>query len=693
MTASRRRAQARPPFPLPRAAAGFCLCMVAATTLAATDEPRRLEQITVTAERTTLTAPGAERARLEAARVPGGANVVAIEDYARGRASNLAEVFATTPGVFAQPRFGSEEARLSIRGSGLQRTFHLRGVHLFHDGVPLTLADGSADFQAIEPLALAYTEVLRGANAFARGAASLGGAIDFISPTSVDGANLLRLDGGSFGFRRALAAFGDAGERIDGYVTLSAHRQDGFRDWSRQRNVRVTGNLGWHAGEGVETRLYVAAVDSDSQLPGALTWAQLRADPTQANAGNLAGRQKRDFTLLRIADRTVVELPAGRLEISAAWSAKDLHHPIFQVLEQRSDDGLAGLRWTHAVRRGMTSHEFTLGAQPSWNSMLDDRFVNVNGEAGARTARSRQRSRNLVAWAEDRVTLGEHLSLAAGAQWMQSERRYVDRFLANGDQGLDATYVRWSPRLGVMWSQDDDWSVFANLSDSFEPPSFGELSGGPGVDLLRAQHARTAEIGTRGRLGRARWDLALYDARVRGELLSLNDPTGQPLGTLNVPRTRHRGVELGATIPLAPRLEWHGAAMLNDFRFDGHALHGDRRLPGIPARFHRGELRWRAHRAVEVDLTLELSSRTPVDVAGTSFAPGHAVWGLRLAGQAGAFDWHLDARNLGDERYAATTGVIADARGQDLAQFYPGDGRSVYLGLAWRLPDTLPRGR
>src|SRR5688572_20437415 len=111
--------------------------------------------VTVTARRVTLTAPGEEAARAAAARVPGGVSIVGSEEYADGRASNLQDVFAFTPGVFIQPRFGAEEARLSIRGSGLQRTFHLRGINLLQDGVPITLADGGSDFQAIEPLSLA----------------------------------------------------------------------------------------------------------------------------------------------------------------------------------------------------------------------------------------------------------------------------------------------------------------------------------------------------------------------------------------------------------------------------------------------------------------------------------------------------------------------------------------------------------
>ncbi|MCZ8131661.1 MAG: TonB-dependent receptor plug domain-containing protein, partial [Steroidobacteraceae bacterium] len=243
--------------------------------------------VTVTAKRLSPTAPGEVAAREEAARVAGGANVVGLAEYADGRASTLVDVFRLAPGVFAQSRFGAEEARLSIRGSGLQRTFHMRGIWLLQDGVPLTLADGGGDFQGIEPLALAYTEVLRGANARQYGAATLGGSINFVSPTGRDGGLFRpRAEFGSFGYRRALLRGGDASERMDWAGSLAGYAQDGYRDWSEQRNLRAFGNVGLRLRDDLETRFYVAAVDTDSQLPGSLTRAQLAANPRQASAGS-----------------------------------------------------------------------------------------------------------------------------------------------------------------------------------------------------------------------------------------------------------------------------------------------------------------------------------------------------------------------------------------------------------------------
>ncbi|NBS94171.1 MAG: TonB-dependent receptor, partial [Betaproteobacteria bacterium] len=217
------------------------------------------------ADTVTVTAPvidrslpdiGAARARLD--QVPGGTDVVDSERYRDGRASTLADMLQASPGVFAQSRFGAEESRISIRGSGLQRTFHGRGLLLLQDGVPLNLADGGVDMQAIEPLATRYTEVYRGANATPYGATTLGGAINFVSFSGRDAPGLqARVEAGSFGYKRASVGYGFVDGKFDGFVSASEFYQDGYRDHARQNTQRAFANLGYDFGGGVRSRFFL----------------------------------------------------------------------------------------------------------------------------------------------------------------------------------------------------------------------------------------------------------------------------------------------------------------------------------------------------------------------------------------------------------------------------------------------------
>jgi iron complex outermembrane receptor protein len=88
----------------------------------------------------------------------------------------LAVDVAVDPGanvVFRQP--GNDQARLNIRGSGLQQNPVQRGVRLLLDGLPVNLADGSFIIGVLEPRTTQYIEVYRGANGARYGATTPGG--------------------------------------------------------------------------------------------------------------------------------------------------------------------------------------------------------------------------------------------------------------------------------------------------------------------------------------------------------------------------------------------------------------------------------------------------------------------------------------------------------------------------------------
>ena len=123
--------------------------------------------------------------------IPGGASLVDMDVVKQGRVSTWVDSLGLAPGVFVQERFGSEEARISIRGSALSRTYHGFGLKVMQDGIPINYADGFFDMQTIDPAAARYVEVLRGPNASGYASSTLGGAINFVSPTGYDSPRLI----------------------------------------------------------------------------------------------------------------------------------------------------------------------------------------------------------------------------------------------------------------------------------------------------------------------------------------------------------------------------------------------------------------------------------------------------------------------------------------------------------------------
>lgn len=641
--------------------------------------------------------PDAGEQQVDAARkaigqTPGGVTIVDTETVREGRVSTFQDALGMAAGVFIQPRFGAEESRISIRGSGLQRTFHLRGLRLMQDGVPLNLADGSGDFQSIEMLAARHIEVFRGANALQYGSTTLGGAINFVSPTGHAAAPAeVRAEAGSFGYRRLFGQFAGVGgtdRKLDYVASIGYLGLDGFRDHAHQENVRFNGNLGVAINPDLESRFYLALDRSNSQLPGNLTKAELESTPRKST--NLSdASQKRDTSVKRLSNKTTLRLGDGVLEASAFYSEKTLFHPIFQLIDQTNHDYGVGLRYVLDSTLGGRRNRLTVGIAPARGTTDETQWINNAGRRGTLVVKNTQDASNIDLYAENQFYLDTQTSLIAGAQHSIARREITDLL---GKNSLAHTYRGTSPKLGVLHETAGGAQVFANVSASFEPPPVSEMNTAAFLSapftpaLLKAQTGVTAEIGTRGRSAALEWDAALYYAHMRNEFLSEElFPTRST--TVNVPRTVHAGLEAALTWRPADPLEWRNALLVNAFRFDGDPLYGNNALPGIPRALLRSSLQYQFSNGMYAGANLEWSPRRmPIDMANSYFADGYRIWGLK-AGQRikQGLSWFVEARNLFDKKYAATTGVVANAGGKDVAQFLPGDGRSVFVGLEWKL--------
>ncbi len=666
----------------------------------AEEAPVQLDPIEVTASRTnSLTSPTLETDRDALALNAGGTEVVDSDRYLTGRAATLADTFALSPGVFAQPRFGSDEARLSIRGSGLQRTFHGRGLRVLQDGVPINLADGGFDMQSLEPVAADHINIWRGANALSTGASTLGGAIDYISRTGrTSPGGFTRIEAGSFETFRATLAGGASSGNLDAYASFTQSQLEGFRDHAAQNNQRLFANAGLRLSDTVEARLHLTAVRTDSELPGNLTKAELNADPTQADNsffGSVRYDNHRDYDLVRLASKTTVQLSADTtIDLIAAFTVKDLDHPITPfvgVIDQYSKDALLGASLTHAgdVHRLRAGLMLTRGQTDSatYQNLL-------GGTRGALTSDSDQTATNLEAFSEDQIALGRGFTAILGATAALNRRESDTNVGASAS--YDRDYKNLAPKLGLRWNNPDrDLQFYGNVSGSYEPPSFSETNATTTAN--DAQTAVTVELGSRGQRGPVRWDASVYHAKIKDEFLALNDTLGAPLGTTNADRTIHQGVELGleadllgtawnATEAPANRLVLRSAWTYGRFKFDDDAVYGNNTIAGLPPHLVRGELLWETKSGYYFGPTFEwVPTKSYVDHANTLSADPYALLGWKLGRRVTeGLSWFIEAKNLTDETYAATTNVIADALGADARSFLPGDGRSIFAGLEYQ---------
>lgn len=690
-----------------------------------------LPTVVVNAAGESLTVPGVESARAELSRTPGGTTVVDAEHYRLGRAASFEDIFKDVPGVYAAGR-GSDgdEVKLSIRGSGLDLGFHLRGIKILQDGVPVSLADGFGDFQSIDPLSVRLVEVWRGSNALRYGSTTLGGAINFVSPTGHNSDRLrLRLEVGSYDYINGQISTGGVNGPWDYYVSLTGMNRTGFQDHSAMTSERLFGNIGYRFNENAETRFFISYVRSRTALPGNLTAEEIENTPDRADPDAIAFDQRRDVDWFRIANKTTLQLcETQRLEGSLYYTYFYLDHPLFWNpfflnglgVRVGTYNNFGGeLRYINEGDWLGRKNRFTLGISPGATLLHDERLKNDFGKHGEHVADGHTTAVNYDVYAEEQHYFTDQFSMLLGGSFTYAVRNFEDDFLSdlNGDQSRDQDYYGFSPKLGALYDLTPRTQFFANVSRSFEPPTSVEIVGlgGPAGDVLTRdldpQTATTAEVGTRGREGRFSWELAYYYSWVRDELLSINDAAGNPLGTINGPDTHHQGVEfqldavlwesapdllesggraVKATVPVESedrdRLTLRQVFNWNDFRFDDSEVYGDNRLAGAPEYYYRAELLLETRSGFYVGPNVQWVSETPADYANTLAADSYAVLGVR-AGYRSPQGWKIfaEGRNLTDEHYASSAEPIADARTAFGAPrvFHPGEPRSFYAGFEW----------
>jgi iron complex outermembrane receptor protein len=627
----------------------------------------------------------ADAAEEQVRRTPGGADIVNYQDYADRTVVSLRDTLAFSPGVYTQPRFG-QEVRISVRGSGLSRGFHMRGLTLLQDGIPINLADDNGDFQELEPIFFDHLEVYRGANALRFGSGTLGGAINGVTPTGESAHGVYaRLDGGSFDFLRGLVSAGFGDERASAWGAISADTHDGDREHAKRNSIRGHANVQLKLSEDVTTRFYGSANHIEQELPGALTEAVALTRP---KTGNFTGDQHRDIDSLRLQNRTRIALgSATSLEVGAFLNSKELFHPIFEVIDQKSTDYGTFARLEHEA--GPLA--FTLGGEIRRGSTRARQFRNVEGQRGALTFDADQDARTANVYGEVRVQPVERLTLIAGAIYADGWRKRRVNFSVTRTQDGRIGFDEFSPKFGVLFDATPQVQLYANYSRSAEFPGFGEVfqtvnGVSTFIGAIDPQTAWTAEIGTRGKTGRLSWDVSAYRAIVKGELLQYNVDVnaGIPASTFNADHTLHQGIEAGLTLDAADWLRLRQVWMYSDFRFRDDAVFGDNRLPVVPRHVLRSEVRLGSE-TLHVAPSVEwVPQGAYADYANTTRTRGYALLGVTAgATLASGIDVFLDARNLTGKKAIGDISATLSATPAS-AIYYPVERRAIYGGVRAR---------
>lgn len=696
---------------------GACAASLAAACLAASPA---FSRVTLEASPTT-TANSPSQATLEAITVhpldvpeplkaeqtlvPGAVTIVNGLRLQERPVNNASDALRYVPGVYTTSESGaSDEIRISIRGSNLHGTnYDNSGVALFQDGLPVTTASGDNHNRFIDPLTASNIIVARGANALTYGASDLGGAIDFISRTARNSEpREATVTGGSDGLITGRASVGGVSGDLDGLLTVEGKRYDGYREHSRENRQSVHANTGWRASDRLNLRFYGAYIDNRQELAGSLTQAQFERDPEQANSANAAGDHQLNVKTYRLATTGTWDIDArSKLEFGLSYEHQTLYHPVvttpyYSLLintRQRTYGGM--LRYSLAAG----SHNILAGLNLAHTTKKGGNYANEAGDRGPLqdTVDTQASSANIFLM--DRWALTPKWTLVYGAQGVTTHLtdRNIDGVNTGNTTPRDqkTTYASLNPRVGAIYAFTPDSEAYGNISRLYGAPNGFDLDNARserGADAtLDAMHGISYELGLRGSTApspdgaRWHWDVSLYYAKLRNEILSVNDPDkpGTYL-TGNVDRTTHAGLEAlaGASFPMRHglRIEPLVSAGVNHFVFDGDSAYGDNRLPLVPRYVAHGEIMIRHASGVYAGPTFDLASARYADYSNSYRVSGYGLLGLRAGLKRERWELFAEVGNLLDKKYVASTSIEAQAGAND-AILNPGTGRTVYAGL------------
>jgi len=499
-------------------------------------------------------------------------------------------------------------------------------------------------------------EVVRGSGAVLYGGGASGGTVNIITRRGQPGetrAEAIARAGG-YGTAEIRAGYRRMGEAVGLSLDASHEETAGYRRNNRFKQSSLSGLLESRDAGG-RTYLRVSLGRQDLQLPGALTEAQIAADPRQAGA--FIGTAARDDATVTLGRGWT----SGRHEWAAdlSYRSKDApaRFPGFAV------DTRVG-RWAFVPRGKLRfdamgrEHDATVGMDvEKWDYDSRNTFGGRTGEQA-----------NQAIYGLANLWIAERSRLVLGARLQNTDQRLGADATSHG---LSAYEAALRQRIAA------GWSVYGKLASSFRLATFDEICFFSCANsLLKPQTARAGELGLelerRGRRLRA----AIFETRLENEIYF------SPLAfdNVNLPPTRRRGLELEGAWSASPTFEWRAAAALQQARFRDTG----KDVPLVPEAIATAGLSWSFAPRTRFNLNSRFVGRQRYDNdQNNEFRkqPAYGLVDLKMEHTVERLNVALEIRNLFDKNYYSYG--IWDAGASFAA--YPQPERAAYLSLVWRL--------
>lgn len=509
-------------------------------------------------------------------------------------ATTIADIVRLSPGIAVTQGNGPRDVSVSVRGSNARNSFGARNLQVFEDDFPVTQPDGLARFDLTDPHAYGAVDVVRGPSSARYGNYALGGAVNFRtrSGRDINGVEA-GFDVGGDGFANLYATIGDGNAAHDIAVFGSYVRGDG-----------ATGHTGYETGTlnalarfelGSRDRVAVKLIynEGDFRLSTRLSYNQYLANPYQqgckaaataapgcgtisvlvngvngariaqtADEGDLARNDRRTIIGTRYEhdlgpdttwrtqatfDSRVVNQPTSATPFKGTLDSYNLTS---DITNHGSIGGMAATSFLGVFYNYLDNQSYSFNKTPAGRNGLGALTQTVFGDV-----------RNLGVRAREELQLTPKLQLIAGIGAERSilnvrQTAYSYPVAASPVLTLipaERHFTNVAPEAALFWQALDAVRLHARVGTGYGIPQAGNLfvtsAGVAGNNTsLKAQRNTGIDLGAEVALGSTfKAELTGYHEWFSNELVSQSAGVNLLAYTSNVPRSVHRGVELGVS--------------------------------------------------------------------------------------------------------------------------------------------------
>lgn len=665
------------------------------------DDVTTLGEVTVTGTREA--APIAE--------TPASVSEVRADTIATGRPQHPKDVLNALPGVWVSNLSGEGHS------TAIRQPLTTGAVYLYlEDGIP-TRSTGFFNHNALYEINVPQSgglEVTRGPGSALYGSDAIGGTINVLTrtpPTSAEAG--VTAEGGSWGWGRLLISGGDARGNDAWRAGVNITHSDGWHDSAGYD--RQAGTLRWDRAIGDNTlaKTVLSFSHVDQQHVGSVNLTEFALTPERNNIPfsfrvvdalrvSTAIEQEDGSTLWSVTPY----LRDNNMEIIPSWSVS--YDPTRYDTGNRSAGVLARYRQDFAPMRARlilgvdvdyspgSRDEDSLGLTRTTNAEGGTTYALNNAVPPVQIYDYDVTYTGVSPYLHAEISPLEKLRVTAGLRYDDMRYDYVNRFnggAAAATQGVagafpgggwyghvastDVDYTHTGPKLGATWAFSERVNGFVALANSFRTPSEGQVfRGSRESNAVRAQAAAQSllalkpvvvdnvEVGLRAHPGKARFEVSVYRMTKQDDIVSYTDPVTTQRTVVNAGETLHRGVELGAHMPLVDTLTAqlgysHARHTYEQWVVSGTVDYSGKDMESAPRNLANARLAWAPAFMAGGRLQVEyvyLGSYWR-DAANTGRYEGHELVNLsanRPFGQR--LEVYARISNLLDEHYAETAG-------------------------------------